>query len=246
MSFLARLGDDGETDWMRTFTSAGGAVSLTGLAVDTSGASALDVLGLPRGTLAVSDPGLLTSRSALRAGDEFRIGADGRRLTTIKITEKDTLASLVANINRAIGSVGRAEILKADGVERIKITPRAGQAIRVDAGRGDRDALPGLGLAQGIIATTSAGRGALKTYGLGLVGLKLDSPAAIAGAKSELSAAISIIRVADDALLNPHAKELPAEEQALQARRQNMGAAPEYYSAQLANYQAALARLGGG
>lgn len=246
MSFLARLGDDGETDWMRTFTSAGGAVSLTGLAVDTSGASALDVLGLPRGTLAVSDPGLLTSRSALRAGDEFRIGADGRRLTTIKITEKDTLASLVANINRAIGSVGRAEILKADGVERIKITPRAGQAVRVDAGRGDRDALPGLGLAQGIIATTSAGRGALKTYGLGLVGLKLDSPAAIAGAKSELSAAISIIRVAYDALVNPNAKELTAEEQALQARRQNMGAAPEYYSAQLANYQAALARLGGG
>ena len=48
------------------------------------------------------------------------------------------------------------------------------------------------------------------------------------------------------ALLNPNAKELTDEEKKLQARRQNAGAAPEYYTARLANYQAALARLGGG
>lgn len=246
MSFLSRLGDDGETDWMRSFTSAGGVVSLTDIAVDITGASPLDVLGLPRGTVAVGDSGLLTSRSALRVGDEFRIGADGGRLTTIKIGEKDTLSSLVTSINRAIGSVGRAQIVKEDGVERIDITPRAGHAIRLDSGRSERDALPALGLTQGIIATANAGRGALKTYGLGLVGLKLGSAAAITSAKSELSAAISIVRVAYDALLNPNAKPLTEEEQALEARRQNMGAAPEYYAAQLANYQAALARLGGG
>ncbi|MEZ5961365.1 MAG: hypothetical protein R3C30_13215 [Hyphomonadaceae bacterium] len=245
MSFLTRLGDDGETAWMRTFTSSGGAISLTGLAVDTGGASALDVLGLPRGTVAANNSGYLVNRSALRPGDEFRIGADGRRLTTIRIGEKDTLATLVATINRAIGSSGRATIVKEDGIERIKITPRTGQAIRLDSGAATRDALPGLGLSQGIIAETAAGRGALRTYGLGLVGLKLDTPAAIASAKSELSAAISIVRLAYDALLNPNAKPLTAEEEALQARRQSAGAAPEYYSAQLANYQAALARLGG-
>lgn len=245
MSFLTRLGDDGDTDWMRTFTSAGGTVAITGLAVDQSGASPLDVLGLPKGAVAANDSGYLTNRSALRVGDEFRIGADGRRLTTIRIGEKDTLATLVATINRAIGASGRAEIVKADGVERIKITPRSGQAIRMDSGRADRDALPALGLTQGIISETSGGRAGLKTYGLGLVGLKLDSPAAIASAKSELSAAISIVRVAYDALLNPNAKPLTAEEQALQTRRQNMGAAPEYLSAKLANYQAALSRLGG-
>jgi len=246
MSFLTRLADDGETEWMRTFTSAGGAVSVTGLAVDTGGASALDVLGLPRGTIAAADPGTLTNRSALRVGDEFRIGVDGRRLTTIRIGEKDTLASLVTSINRAIGSSGRATIVKEDGVERIKITPRAGQAIRLDGGAATKDALPALGLSQGIISETNAGRGALKTYGLGLIGLSLDSATAITNAKSELSAAVSIIRIAYDALLNPNAKPLTAEEQALQERRQNMGAAPEYYTAQLANYQVALARLGGG
>jgi hypothetical protein len=160
LSFLTRLGDDGDTEWMRTFTSAGGAVSLTSIAVDTGGASALDILGLPRGALATNDSGALTNRSALRVGDEFRIGADGRRLTTIRIGEKDTMATLVTAINRAVGSVGRAEIVKENGVERIKITPRNGQAIRIDSGRSDRDALPGLGLTQGIVATTDAGRGA--------------------------------------------------------------------------------------
>lgn len=246
MSFLTRLGADGDTDWMRTFTSAGGTISLTGLAVDMTGASPLDVLGLPRGTVSTNDSGALTSRSALRTGDEFRIGVDGRRLVTIKIGEKDTLATLVTNVNRAIGSAGRAEIVKADGVERIKITPRSGQALRIDSGAADRDALPALGLTQGIIATSDAGRGALKTYGLGIVGLKLDSPANITSAKAEISAAISIVRQAYDAMLNPNAKEQTAEEKALAERRLNAGAAPEYLTAKLANYQAALARLTGG
>lgn len=246
MSFLTRLGDDGDTDWMRTFTSAGGTVSLTGLAVDTNGASPLDVLGLPRGTVATNDSGALTSRSGLRTGDEFRIGIDGRRLVTIKIGEKDTLATLVTNINRAIGSAGRAEIVKADGVERIKITPRSGQALRIDSGAADRDALPVLGLTQGIISLSDAGRGALKTYGLGIVGLKLDSAANITNAKAEISAAISIVRQAYDAMLNPNAKEQTAAEKALAERRLNAGAAPEYLTSKLANYQAALARLTGG
>ncbi|MEQ1492270.1 MAG: hypothetical protein ABL932_17130, partial [Terricaulis sp.] len=41
LSFLTRLGADGDTDWMRTFTSTGGTIALTSLAVDTGGASPL-------------------------------------------------------------------------------------------------------------------------------------------------------------------------------------------------------------
>lgn len=247
MSFLARLGDDGGTEWMRTFTSAGGAMALTGLAVDAGGASPLDVLGLPRGAVAASDSGSLASRSALRAGDEFRVGAEGRRLVTLRIGESDTLTTLATALSRAIGAAGRVEIVKDNGFERIKITPRNGQAIRIEPGRADRNALPALGLTQGIIASNAdAGRSAMKTYGLGLVGLNLETPGAITKSKAELSAAISIVRQAYDALLNPHAKPLTEAEKALEARRQNMGAAPDYYAAQLSNYQAALARLGGG
>ncbi|MBC7769691.1 MAG: hypothetical protein H7124_12995 [Phycisphaerales bacterium] len=247
-SFLTRLGDDGAADWTRTFNSVGGQIALSGLAVDQSGRSALDVLGLPRGAIAANDSAALVSRSALRAGDELKIGADGRRLTTIRIGERDTLATLVAQINRAIGGTGRAELIRENGVERIKITPQDGKAIRVEAGREGREALGGLGLNPGVIASNAQARGALKTYGLGLIAadLRLDSKTNIARAKAELSAAVSIVRQAYEAMLNPNAKELTEDEKKLAERRQNAGAAPEYYTARLANYQAALARLTGG
>lgn len=247
-SFLTRLGDDGAADWTRTFNSVGGPFAMTSLAVDQSGGSALDVLGLPRGALATNDSAALVDRSALRVGDEFKIGVDGRRLATIRIGERDTLSTLVTQINRAIAGAGRAEIVKEDGFERIKITPLGDKAVRIDPGRDGRDALGALGLTPGVVATNSKTRGALRTYGLGLVAadLRLDSKANIARTKAELSAAISIVRQAYENLLNPNAKELTEAEKKLQERRQNAGAAPEYYAARLANYQAALARLTGG
>lgn len=245
--FLARLDDDGGLAWTRTFNSAGGALTPMSLAVEAEGASPLDVLGLPQGVVAGRDSTALINRSALRVGDELKIGADGRRLTTIKIGATDTMATLVGAIGRAIGSSGRVKIVKEDGAERIEITPADGRAVRIEAGRVGHDALPALGLDAGIIATNSESRGAIKTFGLGLVAadLKLDTKADLAKTKAELSAAISIVRQAYEALLHPNAKPQTDEEKALEARRKAAGQAPEYYTAQLANYQAALARLGG-
>ncbi len=246
-AFLARLDAAGDAAWMRTFNSAGGAFALNGLAVDAGGASPLDVLGLPRGIVAASDAGALTSRSALRAGDEFRIGADARRLTIVRIGAGDTLASLIGVINRAMGGAGRAEIVRENGAERLKITARTGQAVRIEAGREGRDALQGLGLAPAVVATNATARGSLKTFGLGLAAgdLKLESKADVAKTQAEISAAISLVRQAYDVLLYPNAKELTAAEKALEERRLNAGAAPDFMTAQLANYRAALARLGG-
>ncbi|MCR6643618.1 MAG: hypothetical protein NVV62_03340 [Terricaulis sp.] len=247
-SFLARLDDEGDITWARAFQSGGGAMTLNGLAVDTSGSTAFDVLGLPRGVLGAADSSALTARSALRVGDEFQVGLDGRRLTSIRIEEKDTLATLAAKINRAIGAGGRAEIIKEDGVERLRIRAFNNSALRLDAGREGRDALAGLGLGPGIIAVNSKSRSSVQTYGLGLIAadLKLDSKAAIASTKAELSAAISIVRQAYEHLLNPNAKEMTDAEKALEQRRLAGGAVPEYYTKQLANYQAALSRLTGG
>jgi hypothetical protein len=246
-SFLARLDDGGNVAWIRTFNSAGGAFALTGLGVDPTGASALDALGLPRGVVAAGDSNAITDRSALRAGDEFRIGADGRTLATIRVGAADTLMTLVAAINRAIAGAGRASVSRDGGVERITIAAREGAAVRLEAGRGGRDALAALGLTPGVVAANDAGRRALKTYGLGLVegDLRLDTAKARARAQAEISAAISIVRQAYDALVNRNAAESDADK-SLEARRRNAGPSPEYYSAQLANYRAALARLGGG
>jgi hypothetical protein len=245
--FLARLGDDGEIAWARTFSSAGGTVTPLALTADSSGASALDALGLPRGLVSARDSNALVARSALRVGDEFSVGAEGRRATTIKIAAGDTLSSLAGAIGRAIGAAGRARIVKADGAERIELVAAEGRAVRLDAGRAGRDGLAALGLGPGLIAKNTGVRGALKNFGLGLIAadLKLDTKADIAKTKAELSAAISIVRQAYEALLHPNAKEQSAAEKALETRRQNAGQAPDYYNAQLANYQAALARLGG-
>ncbi|WP_395647921.1 hypothetical protein [Terricaulis sp.] len=246
--FITRIGDDGGAAWTRTFTSAGGTFTANAMAVDQSGASALDILGLPRGVVAVNDSGKLTDRSALRADDEFKIGVDGRRLTTVKIGANDTLASLVATINRALGSGGRAEIVKADGKETIKIAARDGKALRIEPGREGHDALSALGLTQGVIAVNASGHNSLKTFGLGLVAsdLKIDTKTNATKAKAEISAAISIVRQAYETLLHPNAKEQTDEEKRLAARKAAAGAAPEYYTQQLQNYQAALSRLSGG
>ncbi|MGE0595266.1 MAG: hypothetical protein AB7P07_02805, partial [Hyphomonadaceae bacterium] len=246
-AFVARLSDEGVLAWLRTFASGGGAVTPNGIVAVENSASPLDVLGLPSGIVAAADSTALASRSALRVGDEFSIGADGRRLTTIRVSERDTMSSLASAINRAIGSAGRATILREDGVERLRITASDGRAVRIEAGRADRDALSALGLTTGIIAANTQARGGLKTFGLGLLAadLKLDNAASLAKTKAELSAAISLVKQAYDTLLYPNAKALTEEEKALEARRQAAGQAPEYYTQQLANYQAALARLGG-
>jgi hypothetical protein len=245
--YLARLDAGGDIAWTRTFSSAGGTVKPAAMAVDISGASPLDVLGLPRGVVDVSNSKALVDRSALKVGDEFKIGADGRLLSTVRIAEGDTMNSLAGKIARAIGSAGRVKVVKEDGKERLEITPTDGRAVRIEAGREGKDALPGLGLGAGIIATNGAKRGALKNYGLGLIAadLKLDSAGNIAKTKAELSAAISIVRQAYEALLHPNAKEQSDEEKALEARKKAAGVAPEYYTQRLSNYQAALARLTG-
>ncbi|MEJ0061188.1 MAG: hypothetical protein WDM79_17165 [Terricaulis sp.] len=243
--YLTRLDAAGDMAWTRTFSTAGGALTASGLAVDTGGASPLDVLGIPRGRLDAADSSALTQRSALRVGDEFQLGVDGRRLTTITIAANDTLSSLMARINRAAGSAGHAKLIREDGADRISIVAADGRALRLEAGRDGRDALAGLGLGAGVIAKNTAARGALRTFGLGLVDadLKVNDKTAIAKTKSELSAALSIVKQAYEAIANPNAKEQTAEEKALDARKR--GAVPEYYTQQLANYQAALSRLGG-
>jgi hypothetical protein len=246
--FIARLDADGGTVWTQTLKTSGAPLALTGLAVDPGGASTLDVLGLPRGGLRTADSNPLTSRSGLRSGDELRIGIDGRRLTAIRIDNDDTLVSLAASITRAISGAGRARVVREDGVERIEITPNAGKVIRIEPGREGRDALGALGFKQGVIAANTQGFAGLKTYGLGLVAKDFDlsSEKGAKAAVAELSAAISIIRQAYEGLVNPNAKELTAEEKALEERRKSAGAAPAYYTAQFNNYRAALAKLTGG
>lgn len=244
-AFLARLDAEGDVAWTRTFNAGGGKLTPASLAVDASGASALDRLGLPKGEIAVEDSNLLVDRSSLRAGDEFSIAVDGGLARRITISASETMQTLARKIASAIGAAGSARVVTENGAQRIEITPRSGRAIQVSAGREGKNALPALGLVDGVIAVKTTAKGAIRTFGLGLTqaDLRLDSAEAIAKAKVELSAALSILRQAYEALANPNAKELTAEERAKQEKMR--GAVPSHLTQQLANYRAALARLTG-
>ncbi|MES1199016.1 MAG: hypothetical protein ABUS48_03455 [Pseudomonadota bacterium] len=245
-SFIARLDTDGEIAWTRTFTTGGGAMSGVSLAVDTSGASALDVLGLPTGKISTTDSTALVDRSALNSGDEFKIGVDNKRLSTITIAATDTTSTLLAKINRVLGASGRAEITKDDnGASHIHIVASDGHAIQLSSGRAGRDALSGLGLHEGIVAKNSTAHNETQNYGLGLLPgeLQVTDKAAIIKAKAELSAADSIVRRAYDALVTPNKPEETDLQKKLDAAKR--AAVPEYLTSQIANYQAALTRLGG-
>ncbi|MET0182601.1 MAG: hypothetical protein ABW199_06925, partial [Caulobacterales bacterium] len=245
-AFITRLDDAGDVSWTRTFAGPGGTLTPTSFAVDTSGASVLDRLGLPRGAITADDSTELVKRSSLRAGDYFYVGVNEGAARRISITASDTLQTVARKIDSALGSKGLARIVTEGDTQRIEITARDGSAVRLTAGADGKDALKGLGLIEGVIAKKSNVRGQIRTFGLGLIAsdLKLTSKDAIAKAKADLAAATSILRQAYEALANPNAKELTAEEKALEARK-NAGAVPAYLTQQLANYQAALTRLGG-
>ncbi|MGE0829395.1 MAG: hypothetical protein AB7O04_08600, partial [Hyphomonadaceae bacterium] len=248
--FLARLDDGGDIAWLRNFTASGNTLNVTSLAVDQTGASALDRLGLPKGRVATTDSTRLVDRSSLRAGDEFTLSINGGLPKRITIAKTDTLSLVAQRIDQTLGSQGDAIVVRDGDVERIEIKMRRGASALIEHGRDGRDALGGLGLKAGLVAIkptpdAPAQRGEIRSFGLGIAegDLNLEGAAALKRTKAEISAAMSILQQAYDALANPASLDKTDEER---EREQRMAAAaPEYYSNQLANYAAALSYLSG-
>ncbi len=248
--YLARLDPlTGAIEWTRDWAGEGDQARPATLAVAASSAGVLDRLGLPRGEIAQSDSKRLVEATSLRPGDRFYITPPGGgRAVAVTVEARDTLQTLARKIEGA--SLGRlkvtvtSESAKADdapgleaafsGLQRLSIVPRDGRDGAVlTAGEPGRDALAGLGLSAGFIGPT-AQEGQAKTFGLDLPRtLTLSNADAIKAAGERLQAAMKAVRDAYRAL-NP-ATSAPAV----------TGTAPAYLTAQLANYQAALARLGG-
>jgi hypothetical protein len=235
--YIARLESDGTLGWTKRFSEKDHDFSTLGFAFDASGASALDRLGLPRGDIALSDSDLLTSRTALHAGDQFSISVNGRSAQTIKIEADDTFQTLADRIERTLLSAGAATKVESDGGDGLKITAAHDAKIRLIAGPEGKDALKGLGLEEGVIqnAPTSdaAKKKAVPNYGLGIpTDLALDTPLDRKNATDAFANALSTIQKAYRTLTNPTAAT-------------PTGPVPAYLQAQIANYQAALARLTG-
>jgi hypothetical protein len=244
--YLARIDPtSGAVEWKQTWTGTDGQAAPTTLAVAKGGASVLDKLGLPQGEIPQSDSKKLVDVTSLRTGDRFYITSPTGRSTAVTIDAKETLQTLARKIETASGRSLKVTVktdrdyttgmdgdtkVTAGGVQRLSIAftdGRDGAVLR--AGEAGRDALTGLGLMPGYIGPKSDD---LKTFGLNLTNsLNLRDAEAVKTANDKLGAALVILRGAYRAL-SPDSN-----------KPKITGEAPPYLKAQLANYQAALARL---
>ncbi|WP_293677758.1 hypothetical protein [uncultured Phenylobacterium sp.] len=248
-AFLARLDvDAGTVAWSRRFTGKDSRAAPTSIAVDTTGASVLDRIGLPKGELDLTDSPRLTSASSLRAGDQFslKIGSLSKAVT---IEDKDTLDTLAQKIRRATGFQAKVTLVTVDGLRSLRVEPVTDRIVlEFTAGKSDKDALAMLGIPDGIVRKTkfvdgrtvsADGRGQI--YGLGLdPKMRLDEDLDRKHAAAEIGAAMGFIRQAYKDLV---AGAIPKDAQAAAAKPS--GPVPAYLTNQIANYQAALQRLGG-
>jgi hypothetical protein len=250
--FLARLNiGTGAVEWSRRFTGKDGRATPTSIAVDTTGSSVLDRIGLPKGELDMTDSPRLTAVSSLRAGDTFTIKSTYGGTRTVTIEEKDTLDTLSTKIKRASGFNAKVTIVTIEGNKRsLRIEPTTDRAtLEFGAGKIDKDALAMLGIPEGIVRKTTTEDGKIvpadgkgMIYGLALDGkLNLDDETSRKYALSEIDAAMGKLRTAYRDLV---AAASP-QRQTQAGPGPVSGPVPAYLTNQIANYQAALARLGG-
>lgn len=250
--YLARLDPvTGAVEWSRTWKGDGEQAAPMAIAVGAGGASVLDRLGLPQGEIGKADSKRLIDATAARVGDRFYVsGGEGGRAVAVKIEARDTLQSLARKIEQAsqmrlkvtvvsegghvTGKDGETTVT-AGGYQRLSIAAREGRSGAVlTAGEIGRDALAALGLSPGFVGPSSSAEADRKSYGLDLPNsLNLDSVTAIKHAGERLQAAMSVLRDAYRDLAPKPAAAIT-------------GQAPAYLTAKIANYQEALARLGGG
>jgi hypothetical protein len=251
-AFAAALNADGSIAWTRQYGGASGQSTGAGLAVDPNGASVLDALGLPRGTINLNQSVDLASQTTLRAGDSFQIKIQGvaPRTATITIDKGETLNSLATKINAQLGSIGKATTNYSGNTEGLKLTVNAGQTISLVSGPSDFDALSRLGIAVGVLSapasgnagtTTSSSQSTTPTFGLGLTGgfagtLDVSTKTGADLARSQLLTVLSNIQKAYQTSNTPPSTNT--------TRGNTTAAAPASASAQLAGYSLALSLLG--
>jgi len=246
-AFATAIGADGSIQWTRQFGGASGQSTGNGLAIDPGGASVLDALGLPRGTINLDQSVELTSQTTLRAGDSFQIKILGTaaRTTTITIDQGETLDSLVTKINAQLGSLGKAAVNYTAGAESLKLQVNAGTTLQLVAGPADSDALARLGIdagtltlpAQNATASDATASDGAQTYGLGLTGtLDISTKMGADLARSQLLTVLSSLQSTYQKTNAPP----PA-----QTVGNTSGTVSPYLTSQLSNYNLALSLLGG-
>jgi len=249
--FLASLDVAGGTvDWSRRFTGKDRQAIPTAIAVAPSGSSVLDRLGLPQGALPLGVSQQLTANSSIRAGDQFTVAIDGGLPATVTVDAKDTLETLATKVRRATGFRIAVDIVTVEGARRLQIKPQSSHStVEIGAGKTDHDALEVLGLTPGVLRSTTTnddGKLVPADGGPQFYGLSLDRDANLSSAEqmkhaaAEIATAMGVIRTAYKDLVAAATPKSATKSPTI------TGQAPAYLTSQIANYQAALARLTGG
>ena len=243
----------GAVDWSQRLSGKDGFATPTSVAVSASGASALDLFGLPSGTMAFKQSERITTSTSARPGDTFQIRTRERGpLTTITIEAGDTLETLADKIKRASGFRAKVETVTSGDSRVLKISPATNTStLEVVAGKGGTDVLTALGLAGGVIRATKSEGGKTvsadgngQVYGLQLPPeLDLTTEAGRKNANVVITRAMSQIRTAYRETADA-ARGISSETASTSGKTD--GTVPKYLTDQLANYQAALNRLTGG
>jgi hypothetical protein len=236
----------GAVTYSQRFTAKDQMDAPTSIAVDMSGGSALNRLGLPKGPLTYGGSTLVTAATSARDGDQFqiRVGAS-KTAVTVTISATDTLATLSSKIQQA-GLFGiTVQTLNLGGQSQLSLKPaNDSKTFELLPGPAGRDALESLGLRAGLVRNTTADKvkGVVpadkgkQTYGLRFTSsLDLASKTDIKAAMDGAANALTTVRA-----IYADLKQAATPKSANPATSGNVSA---YQKAQIADYQAALDRL---
>ncbi len=206
--FVTALGSDGTAKWTKQYGGLDGISSGTGIAVDNSGSSVLDALGLPKGTINPYQTVDLAANTTLRPGDSFKIQFTGTasRTATITIEKGETLQSLATKINIQLQTYGKASVNYTGGAAGLKIAVNPGTTLSLVAGPANFDALARLGIPAGTLtapadskstSTATSTSSTTQAFGLGLSStLDISTRVGADMARSQLLGVLSSIQSA--------------------------------------------------
>ncbi|CAN1509955.1 hypothetical protein MCEMIH16_00765 [Caulobacteraceae bacterium] len=248
--YLAELDVVAGTAQVQRVTGKDGIATATSIAVDGSGASALDRLGLPKGALLYADSAKVASATSARAGDTFQIRtSEAGRLATVTLDANDTLDTLAVKLRRAAGSKAKIEVVADGDFRRLKITPATQNAtVEVLPGKGGEDFLGALGLTPGVVRNTvidKAGKSVSADGGGPVFGLSLPAQLDV-GSETAVKNALAVISKSLGKVRDAYRQLETAAKPEAAAAKGLGGPVPAYLSNQISNYQAALDRLTGG
>ncbi len=229
----------GAVTWSQSFQGADGKAAATSIAVDPTGSSVLDALGLPT-TINYAQSTLLVSNTSVRAGDTFSIKNGSGVAQTVTIDDADTLQTLAQKIQRASGFTVTATTVTVKGETQLKIAASNNSTtVQLIPGAVGKDALSGLGLTPGVLnqnagQVSTASHKATVTLGLNLLPtMNLNSPTSITAAQTALALASAKIQNAYQTLVTPFSASKTA----------TTSTPSKFVTDQIANYQSALSWL---